>query len=135
MKTKLILLLVAVVMSTSIFAQKPQKKVAKTPEEIATKKSTSMKKLLTLTNEQTKEIYDIYLKSAKESSKIREEMKKLMTEKRNLRKECKVDIESELNPEQISKLEALKIQERNNKKGHGKHKGKNKGKKGHCHRR
>ncbi|HMQ70159.1 MAG TPA: hypothetical protein PKA90_14330 [Ignavibacteria bacterium] len=124
-----ILLLNAVLISGSAYSQQ-QDKVKKTPEEFAQKKADMMKKNLSLSDSQYKQMYDLFLNKANERKSNKEKYKDMdKTARKEMRKQNREKFQSRireiLNKEQIEKWDQMKS-DRKNKKGKGHRKGDNK---------
>lgn len=101
MKTKLILLLLTVMISGSLFAQAPKAKVELTPQKVAEKMTAALKSAISLTPAQEKKVYEINLNYARKLA----ELKKLKTE---LGEKHDAELETLYTPEQKAKIAAMK---------------------------
>lgn len=117
MRTKFVLLLLTVMLSTPLFAQKQNVSHRDmTPQQMAEKMTTRMKTKLTLTPEQEKKIYDINLEFAKKQAELRKENSEKMKSQSDLRKKQQEKINDILTPEQKAKLEEMKATKMERKK-------------------
>lgn len=112
--------------SVNGFSQQSEKN-KKTPEEIATKIADRMKKNLSLTDDQYKQVYNLALTKANDRAANKEKYKNLDKETRkqmkmHSRDEFKKQLQGILNAEQIKKMEE-------NMSKHKSHKGNRKQKK------
>ncbi|MCB0726345.1 MAG: hypothetical protein KDD00_02700 [Ignavibacteriae bacterium] len=123
-----ILLLNIVLISGSAYSQQ-QDKVKKTPEEFAQKKADRMKKNLSLSDSQYKQIYDLFLSKANERKSNKGKYKDMdKTARKEIRKQNREKFQSQimeiLDKEQIEKWNQMK----SDHKGKGRHKGDKKNK-------
>lgn len=116
MKTLIYAALLAVIFlgfsNAESFAQKGEN-WNKTPEEIAERKAGNLKESLNLTDEQYKEVYEIFLEQANSVSKEKESMKNMDRESRDKKRQERMEetfnrLKSVLTSEQISKLEEIR---------------------------
>lgn len=123
------LLLCLFLVANSSYSQTDDKKFPRTPEDIATKKSERMRQELSLSDEQYRTIYDLFLQNIKERQANRDKNKETdkqsmkVTRKQN-KKEFRKQLESILTSEQLSKFKSMK----GNKHGKAKREKKNKNK-------
>ena len=123
-----ILLLNIVLISGSAYSQQ-QDKVKKTPEEFVQKKADRMKKNLSLSDSQYKQIYDLFLSKANERKSNKGKYKDMdKTARKEIRKQNREKFQSQimeiLDKEQIEKWNQMK----SDHKGKGRHKGDKKNK-------
>ena len=123
-----ILLLNIVLISGSAYSQQ-QDKVKKKPEEFAQKKADRMKKNLSLSDSQYKQIYDLFLSKANERKSNKGKYKDMdKTARKEIRKQNREKFQSQimeiLDKEQIEKWNQMK----SDHKGKGRHKGDKKNK-------
>lgn len=131
MKTKIALLVMMVIFSTSIFAQKPnQQRTPLEPQEMAKKMTERMKEKLSLSTEQEKKVYDIYFDFAQKQEALRKENSDKREEQMKLRKEQQEKISSVLTPEQKGKMEEMQKNREKKHEGMPNKEGKPKGQRG-----
>ncbi|MBK8551767.1 MAG: hypothetical protein IPL53_12165 [Ignavibacteria bacterium] len=111
--------------SVSGFSQQSEKN-NKTPEEFATKMADRMKKNLSLTDDQYRQVYNLALTKARNRDANKEKYKNLDKETRKQMKmqsrdEFKKQLQGILNAEQIKKMEE-NMSKHKNHKGNKKHK-------------
>lgn len=107
-----LLLIIFAFTSANVFSQQNEK-VKKTPEERATKMSERMKKNLSLSDEQYKQVYNLFLSKAQEHKNNKEKFMGMDKEARkqmkmNSREEFKKQLSGILNPDQMKKFEENK---------------------------
>ncbi|HMS33530.1 MAG TPA: hypothetical protein PKC91_05520 [Ignavibacteria bacterium] len=107
-----LLLIIFTFTSASVFSQQMEK-VKKTPEERAAKMSERMKKNLSLTDEQYKQVYNLFLSKAQDMKNNKEKLMGMDKEARkqmkmNSREEFKKQLSGILNPDQMKKFEENK---------------------------
>lgn len=122
------ILILNIALFTGIAFSQQKDKVNKTPEEFAQKRADRMKKNLSLSDEQYKQVYDLFLNKAQERKLNKEKYKDLdKTSRKELKKQNRdkfsLQLKEILNKEQVEKLDQMKLKY---KKGKGHHKGKNK---------
>lgn len=116
MKTKFVLLLLTVMISTSLFAQTPKAKEEMTPQKVAEKMTAKMKSTLLLTPAQEKKVYDINLNYATKLAELRKKQAELR-EKQN------AELEALYTPEQKTKIAEMKTKKEKDQHNRGKGKG------------
>lgn len=104
----LLLILIAFT-SANVFSQQNEK-AKKTPEERATKMTDRMKKNLSLSDEQYKQVYNLFLSKAQEMKSNKEKFMGMDKEARKQmkmtnREEFKKQLSGILNPDQMKKFE------------------------------
>lgn len=100
MKTKFILILMAVMISGSLFAQSPKAKAEQTPQQAAEKLTAKLKSSLLLTPAQEKKVYEINLNYATKLIELRKKQAELR-EKQN------AELEALYTPEQKAKIKEM----------------------------
>lgn len=129
---KSLLVLVAFIFAFSAvtYAQSDSKK-NKSPEEYATKKATKMKEKLSLTDDQYKQVYDIFYANSTKMMELRNSSDKqarkeaMKLNRENVRKQIEAVLTSS-QLEQWNKLKSEKKEKYKNKEGKNKRKNKNK---------
>lgn len=101
MKTKLMLLLLTVMISGSLFAQTEKPKVEQTPQKVAERMTASLKSAISLTPAQEKKVYELNLDYARKIAEIKKQ-KALLDEKHN------AELEALYTTEQKAKIAAMK---------------------------
>lgn len=101
MRTKLMLLLLTVMISGSLFAQTQKPKVEQTPQKVAERMTAALKKAITLTPAQEKKVYEINLEYARKIAEIKKQ-KAVLDEKHN------TDLEALYTTEQKAQIAAMK---------------------------
>lgn len=133
MKIKIItiaILIMNIALFSGVAFSQQNDKVKKTPEEFAQKRADRMKESLSLSDEQYRQVYDMFLSKAQERKSNKEKYKDLdKNARKELKKQNREKFQSQLqeilNKEQIEKLKEIKSKHRD-KKGKGQHKNKNK---------
>ena len=98
-----------ILISNITFAQQDQKK-NKTPEEIATKMADKMKTNLSLTDDQYKSVYNLFLQKVQDKQNNKEKYKSMDKESRNQmmkqnKENFRKQLEGVLNKDQITKIQ------------------------------
>lgn len=129
-KSMLVLVAVVFAFSAVTYAQSDNKK-NKSPEEYATKKATKMKEKLSLSDDQYKQVYDIFYANSTKMMELRNSSDKqgrkeaMKLNRENVRKQIEgVLTSSQL--EQQNKMKSEKKEKYKNKEGKKKRKNKNK---------
>jgi len=127
-----VVLFTLITMYGTSFAQNEDRS-KKTPEEKATKMADRMKQNLSLTDEQYKQVYDIFLTKIQNRRNNKDKYKNMDKESRKqLKKQNKDEIRKQfekiLNADQMNKMKDLKDKHKQNKEKHkeGKQKKKDK---------
>ncbi len=103
----MLLSLLSLLIASSLFAQAPNKKPERTPEEKAKKQTEWMTKKLQLTEKQVAEVEKINKKFASEADKQRKEQ---MEKREKQRTQHEAELKKVLTPEQIAKYDEMKKQ-------------------------
>lgn len=126
---KLVIAAVALIFSAGMFAQQPQREQHREfkPEAMATRMADDMKKELSLTDEQYKSVYDLYLKRAEEMKARREKKDNTQQTQQGRREEMRkqqeamnAELKKILTAEQYTKYEeAIKKMQQRQRQGQG----------------
>lgn len=122
MKKILLTLAISALAFTGSYAQTKAPKEAETPDQKAEKSTSKLQKSLSLTADQKTKIYAIELEKFKKSEawhkESKAEKKANKAQHEVLKKQTQAKLNQVLTPVQQKKLEAIKAEKKNKKKGH-----------------